>query len=44
MDCRYFEDCSAPLCPKADNLDAAAWFPDEPVFRLADVPAWVKRQ
>jgi hypothetical protein len=44
MDCRYFEDCSAPLCPKADNTDVAAWFPDEPVCRLADVPGWVKRQ
>jgi hypothetical protein len=43
MDCKYFEDCSAPLCPKAEP-EKAQWFPDEPVCRLADVPAWVKRQ
>jgi hypothetical protein len=32
MDCRYFDGCSAPLCPKED------------ICRLADVPEWVKRQ
>jgi hypothetical protein len=44
MDCRYFEDCSAPLCPKADNTDAAAWFGDEEICRLNNSPAWVTRQ
>jgi hypothetical protein len=44
MDCRYFDGCSAPLCPRDEGIAARTWFPDEPVCRLADVPDWVKRQ
>ena len=44
MDCRYFEDCSAPMCPKDAGVSKTAWFPDEPICRLLDVPDWVKRQ
>jgi hypothetical protein len=43
MDCRYFDDCSAPLCPKGDT-ENTTWFPDEDICRMADAPAWVKRQ
>jgi hypothetical protein len=43
LDCRYFDDCSAPLCPKGDT-ENTAWFPDEDICRLKDVPGWVKRQ
>jgi hypothetical protein len=44
MDCKYFDGCSAPLCPKDEGVADRAWFPDEDICRLADVPEWVKRQ
>ena len=43
-DCRYFDMCAAPLCPKDEAAAVGAWFPDESICRCADVPAWVKRQ
>jgi hypothetical protein len=44
MDCKYFDGCSAPLCPKDEGVADRTWFADEDICRLADVPAWVKRQ
>jgi hypothetical protein len=44
MDCKYFDGCSAPLCPRDSGQEKTAWFPDEDICRLADVPDWVKRQ
>jgi hypothetical protein len=44
MDCKYFDGCSAPLCPKDEGAADRTWFPDEDICRLADVPDWVKRQ
>ncbi|MDR2177543.1 MAG: hypothetical protein LBP20_05815 [Treponema sp.] len=44
MDCKYFDGCSAPLCPRDGGLEKRAWFPDEDICRLADAPGWVKRQ
>jgi hypothetical protein len=44
MDCKYFDGCSAPLCPKDEWVADRTWFPDEDICRLADVPDWVKRQ
>ena len=44
MDCKYFDGCSAPLCPRDEGVADRTWFPDEDICRLADVPAWVKRQ
>jgi hypothetical protein len=44
MDCKYFDGCSAPLCPKDEGVADRTWFPDEDICRLADVPAWIKRQ
>ena len=44
MDCKYFDGCSAPLCPRDEGVAARTWFADEDICRLADVPAWVKRQ
>jgi hypothetical protein len=44
MDCKYFDGCSAPVCPKDPRQEKTAWFPDEDVCRLSDVPDWVKRQ
>jgi hypothetical protein len=43
-DCRYFDGCSAPLCPFDKGVAGCAWFPDEDICRLVDVPDWVKRQ
>jgi hypothetical protein len=44
MDCKYFDGCSAPLCPRDEGVADRTWFPDEDICRLADVPDWVKRQ
>jgi hypothetical protein len=44
MDCKYFDGCSAPICPKDPGQENTTWFPDEDICRLADVPDWVKRQ
>jgi hypothetical protein len=44
MDCKYFDRCSAPLCPKDEGIADRTWFPDEDICRLADIPDWVKRQ
>jgi hypothetical protein len=44
MDCKYFDGCSAPLCPKDEGIADRAWFSDEDICRLADVPDWVRRQ
>jgi hypothetical protein len=44
MDCKYFDGCSALLCPKDEGVADRTWFPDEDICRLADVPDWVKRQ
>jgi hypothetical protein len=44
MDCKYFDGCSAPLCPRDEGITDRAWFPDEDICRLADVPEWVRRQ
>ena len=44
MDCKYFDGCSAPLCPKDEGVADRTWFPGEDICRLADVSEWVKRQ
>jgi hypothetical protein len=44
MDCKYFDGCSALLCPKDEGVADRTWFPDEDICRLAAVPDWVKRQ
>ena len=44
MDCRYFDSCSAPMCPKDSGVAKTAWFPSEEICKLKDVPEWVKRQ
>jgi hypothetical protein len=44
MDCKYFDGCSAPLCPKDEGMADRTWFPDEDICCLVDVPDWVKRQ
>lgn len=42
--CRYFDECSAPMCPMCESLEQAVWFADEEICRLREVPDWVKRQ
>ena len=44
MDCRYFGECSASICPKDADVKKATWFPNEGICRLHDIPEWVKRQ
>jgi hypothetical protein len=44
MDCKYFDGCSAPLCPKDEGIADRTWFPDEDTCLLKAVPDWVKRQ
>ena len=44
MDCKYFDGCSAPMCPKHKEAEETQWFPNEDVCCLRDAPAWVKRQ
>jgi hypothetical protein len=44
MDCKYFDECSAPLCPKDGGVALRTWFADEDICRLTDVPEWVRRQ
>jgi hypothetical protein len=44
MDCKYFDGCSAPLCPKDEGVADRTWFSDEDICRLADIPEWVRRQ
>ena len=44
MDCKYFESCSAPMCPKDAGVAQTTWFPEEPICRPPDVPEWIKRQ
>jgi len=44
MNCKYFDECSAPMCPKDEGAAQAVWFVDESICRLHDVPEWVKRQ
>ena len=42
--CKYFDSCSAPMCPRSSGAAETVWFADEPVCRLHEVPEWVKRQ
>ena len=42
--CKYFDGCSAPMCPRDAGAADAAWFADEQVCRMHDIPEWVKRQ
>jgi hypothetical protein len=42
--CKHFEYCSAPMCPWDRDVSNTAWFADEEICRLKDVPEWVKRQ
>jgi hypothetical protein len=42
--CKYFDGCSAPMCPRDKRAAKKVWFAGEPVCRLHDVPEWVKRQ
>lgn len=44
IDCRYVNECAAPMCPKSEDILKMTWFADEDTCRLHDVPEWVKRQ
>lgn len=43
--CKYFNTCGAPLCPKDPTAKNCAWYPDEDICRLRyNKPEWVKIQ
>ena len=42
--CKYFDGCSAPMCPRDTGVAKTVWFAGEPVCCLHDVPKWVKQQ
>ena len=44
IQCRAYESCAAPLCPKDVDVGRCLWFPDEPVCALRKVPDWVRKQ
>lgn len=44
IQCRAYESCAAPLCPKDVNAGRCLWFADEPVCTLRKVPDWVRKQ
>lgn len=44
IDCRYYNSCHAPMCPKDVNYGRCLWFPSEPVCRLKEVPDWILKQ
>jgi hypothetical protein len=45
-ECKYFDSCSAPLCPMdSESMSAGIWYADEEVCKRRDLSApWVKRQ
>jgi len=45
--CKYFNRCSAPLCPLDENsLQNGVWYPDEEICRLREFQGlrWVQNQ
>ncbi len=44
INCRYYQNCDAPLCPQDVNVKQCLWFPGEPICRLKDAPEWVAKQ
>jgi len=46
IDCRNLEDCSASLCPLANNLQHLIWYPDEDICtaKRFQTLSWVKKQ
>jgi len=44
IQCRAYESCAAPLCPKDVNVGKCLWFADEPVCTSRKVPDWVRKQ
>ena len=44
IECQYYGDCVAPLCPKDIDHAGKVWFPGEPACRLRRVPDWVLKQ
>jgi hypothetical protein len=42
--CKYFDGCSAPVCPMDAGAAKTAWFAGEDVCRLHGVTEWVKQQ
>jgi hypothetical protein len=46
-DCRHYDECSAPLCPRLSEEEnkKGMWYPVEEICkRRKDLPVWVNRQ
>ena len=43
-ECRFYEGCTAPLCPLNTNLGRSIWYPGEPVCHLKEAPDWARKQ
>jgi len=46
IDCPKFENCSATVCPLADNLQHLIWYPDEDICKRRDFQTldWLRKQ
>jgi hypothetical protein len=44
LNCRFFKECAAPLCPAETELGQRLWFPGEQVCRRRKSPDWVQKQ
>ena len=44
--CKFYDRCSAPVCPLFSNLDSVVWYPDEEICRNPDFreAQWRKTQ
>jgi hypothetical protein len=45
--CRYYDECSAPLCPMLSDEEnrKGLWYPEEEIcWRRKDLPDWVRQQ
>lgn len=44
-ECRYFDECGAPLCPLDESsIKNCVWYRDEEICRKASVLDWIRRQ
>ncbi len=44
--CKFYDRCSAPICPLFSNLESVVWYPDEKICRNPDFreAQWRKTQ
>ncbi len=42
--CKYFEKCSAPLCPNDTTVQQGNWYADEEICKVKPPIEWMKKQ